>query len=298
VTDLELNLSVFRYTPSLTMRCLLALLSLFTACDSGSVEGPSPNPSGLDPDVAPITSGSWTRPALNVTWQWQLDGPINTSYDVDLYDVDLWETPDATIQALQAQGRTVLCYFSAGSGDEDRDDYDGFAASDLGRQLDGYPSERWLDVRSETVWQVMLARLDLAKQRGCDGVEPDNVDGYTNNPGFDLTARDQLAFNRNLANEAHMRGLAIALKNSGDQATELVDYYDLDLNEECHEYEECDQLDPFTDADKPVLNVEYTNTKAQADALAQTVCPVANAANLRTLILPDNLDDAWRVNCF
>ena len=277
---------------------LLLALALFTACDSGGMEGPAPNPSGLDPDVAPLTSGAWTRPAPTITWQWQLDGTINTAYDVDLYDVDLWETPDATIRALQAQGRTVLCYFSAGSGDEDRDDYDGFAASDLGRPLDGYPSERWLDVRSETVWQVMLARLDLAMQRGCDGVEPDNVDGYTNAPGFDLTARDQLAFNRNLANEAHRRGLAIALKNSGDQAAELVEYFDLELNEECHQYEECDQLEPFTDAGKAVLNVEYASSKAQADALAQTVCPAASSAGLRTLILPHNLDDAWRVSCF
>jgi len=30
--------------------------------------------------------------------------------------------------------------------------------------------------------------LDLAAQRGCDGVEPDNVDGYSNDNGFGLTA--------------------------------------------------------------------------------------------------------------
>lgn len=42
----------------------------------------------------------------------------------------------------------------------------------------------------------MQARLDLAVQKGCDGVEPDNVDGYQNNSGFPLTAQDQLAYNR------------------------------------------------------------------------------------------------------
>lgn len=47
----------------------------------------------------------------------------------------------------------------------------------------------------------MVARLDLAVSRGCDGVEPDNVDGYTNNTGFALVPMDQLAFNRNLANQ-------------------------------------------------------------------------------------------------
>ena len=42
-------------------------------------------------------------------------------------------------------------------------------------------------------------RLDLAAAKGCDAVDPDNVDGYANPTGFDLTGDDQLAFNRWLA---------------------------------------------------------------------------------------------------
>jgi hypothetical protein len=217
---------------------------------------------------------------------------------VALYDTDLWETPDATIDALHAAGRRVLCYFSAGSSEEGRPDFDRFLPSDLGRPLDGYPSEHWLDVRSANVYSIMLDRLDLAVDRGCDGVEPDNVDGFTNDTGFDLTEEDQLAFNRHFANAAHARGLAIALKNTGDLASELVAYYDLELNEECHFYDECAQLTPFTDSGRPVLNVEYAGTPAAAQALATSVCPAANAAGLRTLILPPDLDDAFRVTCF
>lgn len=276
------------------MRALILGLAL-AACDG---VGPTAPSAGLDPDVAPLTDGAWARPGADVTWQWQLDGPLTTSYSVDLYDVDLWETPDVAIRQLQARGATVLCYFSAGSGDEDRDDYGSFAAADLGRPLDGYPSERWLDIRSATVWAVMTTRLDLAAARGCDGVEPDNVDGYTNRTGFDLTARDQLAFNRNLANEAHRRGLTIALKNAGDQAADLVAYVDLELNEECHLYDECGQLAPFRQAGKAVLNVEYADTRAEAVTLARTVCPASAAAGLRTLILPPALDDSFRVSCF
>jgi hypothetical protein len=283
-------------------RCRLlvafALVLGLAACD-GTDDGPTPAPpADLDPNVAPVTEGEWVRPAVDVTWQWQLDGPINTTYDVALYDTDLWETPDATIQQFHDAGRTVICYFSAGSGDEDRPDYDRFEPADLGRPLDGFPSERWLDVRSANVFTIMLDRLDLAVARGCDGVEPDNVDGYTNDPGFNFTATDQLAFNRNLANAAHERGLAVLLKNGGDQAAELVDYYDGELNEECNAFEECDQLRPFTQTGKPVLNVEYVGSRAAAEALAQSVCPVANAAGLRTLIMPEDLDDAFRVACF
>lgn len=276
------------------MRFLFAAV-LLAACDTAE---PPSTPADLDPDVAPVLEGEWARPAADITWQWQLSGSVNSGYDVDLYDVDLWETSDATMRALQARGVTVLCYFSAGSGDRERDDYSGFAASDLGRALDGFPSERWLDVRSQTVWDAMMGRLDLAVARGCDGVEPDNVDGYTNDSGFDLTARDQLAFVRNLANEAHRRGLAFALKNAGDQAADLEAYTDLELNEECHLYDECSQLAPFTRAGKPVLNVEYVDTRVEAEALARTVCPASRSAGLRTLILPFDLDNSFRVSCF
>jgi hypothetical protein len=144
----------------------------------------------------------------------------------------------------------------------------------------------------------MTGRLDLARSRGCDGVEPDNVAGHGNDTGFPLTAADVLAFNRNLANEAHRRGLAIALKNDGEQARELVDYYDLELNEECFEYDECGQLRPFVAAGKPVLNAEYSDGPAAAIRLAESVCPRARAAGLRTLILPVDLDDEFRVSCF
>lgn len=45
----------------------------------------------------------------------------------------------------------------------------------------------------------MGRRLDKAMTRGCDGVEPDNVDGYTNHNGLGLTAADQLSYNKWLA---------------------------------------------------------------------------------------------------
>lgn len=275
----------------------LAILAVTACSDGDELFGPEA-PSELDVDVPPTTTGSWWRPAADVSWQWQLDGTINTGYDVDIYDVDLFETPDSVIDALHARGIRILCYFSAGSSENGRPDYADIPASAIGRTLDGYPNERWLDIRRRAVLDVMVARIDLARARDCDGVEPDNIDGFINDSGFPLTADDQLAFNRNLANAAHERGLAIALKNDGDQASQLVEYFDLELNEECHHYEECDQLAPFLAHGKPVLNTEYTGSLAAAQALAATVCPAAVAAGTRTLIMPENLDDQFRVACF
>lgn len=271
--------------------CVLTTLILGSASATGC-GGP-----GLDPNVDPVTAGDWYRPVVETTWQWQLSGTPNASYDVEVYDVDLFDTDEATIAALQAAGRRVLCYFSAGSSEDWRPDYDQLDRSDRGWKLDGWAGERWLDIRSPNVLAVMLGRLDLAVDKGCDGVEPDNMDGFTNRTGFRLSADDQLGFNRRLANEAHLRELTVALKNDGDQAGALVDYFDLSVNEQCHEFAECGQLEPFTAADKPIFNAEYPGSESAANSKRESVCERAAAANTRTLMLPLDLDDAFRVSC-
>ena len=83
-----------------------------------------------------------------------------------------------------------------------------------------------MDIRSQNILDIMEARLDLAQIKGCDGVEPDNMDGYQQDTCFDLTENDQLAYNRAIANFARDRGLSVALKNTPDLIPELVDYFD------------------------------------------------------------------------
>jgi hypothetical protein len=122
----------------------------------------------------------------------------------------------------------------------------------------------------------MKARLDLAVQKGCDGVEPDNVDGYTNKTGFPLTGADQLAYNKFIATEAHARGLSVGLKNDIDQVSQLLPSFDWMLDEQCFEYSECDTLVPFVSAGKAVFVTEYTGNTA-------TFCPQSNAMNFNTL---------------
>ncbi len=286
------------YLGSFAALVLSALLFAACSTDLAGDAPASPSPTAaLDPDVAPVTDGDWYRPAADVTWQWQIQGEVNTSYEVAVYDVDLFDVPDAVIRTLQSRGIRVICYFSAGSGENYRPDYDLFAPADLGTPLEGYPNERWLDVRSAQVVAVMEARLDLAARRGCDGVEPDNVTAFDHATGFDITDRDQLAFNRHLANEAHRRGLAIALKNDGDQAEALVDYFDFELNEECHEYAECNLLQVFPKHGKPILNAEYADTRALAEARKSSLCAEAREQQTRTLLLPYDLDDAFRIGC-
>lgn len=214
--------------------------------------------------VPPVATGIWAPPP-GTTWQWQLTGTIDPSYDVEMYDVDLFDVDADTIERLHQDGRAVVCYFSAGSVERWRPDADRFPQEVIGDPLDEWPGERWLDIREiELLAPVLRDRLDLAAARGCDGVEPDNVDGYSNATGFALEASDQLAFNRWLASESHLRGLSVGLKNDLDQIAALVGDFDWLLVEQCVEFSECAATASFIRAGKAVFAAEYSPASTEA----------------------------------
>jgi len=231
------------------------------------------------------------HPSPGTSWQWQLTGDIDTSFDVQMYDVDLFETPSATIDALHAAGRVVICYFSAGSHEDWRPDQGELPQAALGNGLVDWPGERWLDVRRADVRALMTNRLDHAVAANCDGVEPDNVDGHANDNGLGLTYADQLDYNRFLAREAHARGLSVGLKNDVVQVSELVDDFDWSLTEECHAYGECAELSPFVAAGKAVFHAEYVDASRLDEVCDETV-PLGFSTILKNVEL-----DAWRLPC-
>ena len=238
-------------------------------------------------------SKSWYKPDVNTSWQWQLSGNINTSYDVELYDIDLFDTPQSVIDELHNQGKKVICYFSAGSYENWRDDNVTFVNSIKGYNLDGWAGEKWLDISQlDKLKPIMDARFDLAVSKKCDGVEPDNIDGYDNNTSFALSANDQLIYNKYLAKAAHKRGLSIALKNDINQIVELEPFFDFAVNEQCNQYNECDKYSSFTSNNKAVLNSEYNLNYIQNNK-----CTFINTYNLRSLVLPLDLDDSFRISC-
>ncbi len=196
-------------------------------------------------------------PPQGVGWQLQLQGELDLSVDVPVYEVDGFDTSAETVARLHEDGRRVVCYISAGSWEDWRPDAASYPESVLGRS-NGWPGERWLDVRRLDVLRPLLsARLDLCRAKGFDAVDPDNVDGFTNDTGFPLTAADQLRFNTWLARAAHRRGLSIGLKNDLDQVRRLSRVFDFAVNEQCLQYDECQALEPFLRRGKAVLHVEY-----------------------------------------
>jgi len=273
---------------------LTSLLFLLIGCGGSQKEK---RDKLFDANVLPYTNGSWYRPTTNTSWQWQLQGEVNTSYDVDVYDIDLFDSDISLIESLHNSGKKVICYFSAGSWENWREDKDDFPISALGRDMDGWAGEKWLDISNENIALVMKKRLDLAVKKGCDGVEPDNVDGYTNNTGFSLSANDQLAYNKFIANEARKRGLSVGLKNDVDQVVELLPYFDFAINEQCHIYNECDKLLPFVNSNKPVFNAEYAQKYVDNNSERDNMCTESTSLKFKTLVLPLDLDDSFRYSC-
>lgn len=191
----------------------------------------------------------------------------------------------------------MICYFSAGSYESNRPDSGNFTASDKGKELDGWPGEYWLNTKSSNVRSIMSARIALAESKGCDGVDPDNIDAYDNSNGLDLTTSDAVDYLSFLSTEAHGRNLSIGLKNGGTIVNQTIGIMQWEVNEQCVQYNECDIFQPFIQAGKPVFHIEYPKSAPQvSQATRQSDCNDASAQGFSTVLKNMGLDD-WVETC-
>lgn len=278
-----------RWLVYVMLRAALALGLGATACMAAM-----PGDSRAAMPATRTAPDDWWKPPVHTTWQWQLgEAPIDTTIEAQMIDIDLFDHSKETVAALHAQGRKVVCYVSVGSHEDWRPDAADFPASVLGKDYEGWPGEKWLDIRQiDLLAPIMRARLDLCKSKGFDAVEPDNMDSYTNDTGFPLTYDDQLAYNLWLATEAHQRGLSIGLKNNPDQVDDLVAEYDWALTESCFAQGWCEELLPFIQAGKAVFAAEYTDTSITLDDF----CPQAQTLQISAILKERELT-AWRATC-
>ena len=231
------------------------------------------------------------RPAVSSSWQVQLVGTLDTSLDVAVYEVDLFDTAQADIDALHAAGRRVICYVSTGTFEPWRSDADAFPAAAVGNAVAEYPQEQWLDTRSAAVRAAMTARLDRARDKRCDGVDLSTASSGAAATGFSLTAADALGYARFLAAEAHGRGLSAGLGGAEDIAAEVVPSFEWALTQGCLDAGTCGALAAFVAAQKVVFAVEFGTA-----ADAATICPRVRQQGFNPLIKNRSFD-AFRVAC-
>jgi hypothetical protein len=236
-----------------------------------------------------VAAARWV-PAANTTWQVQFSGAIDLSVKVDAFDLDMFDTSARQVRRLHEKGKRAVCYINAGAWEDWRPDAGLYPSAVLGNALDGWPGERWLDIRRlDLLAPILRARLDKCHAKGFDGVEFDNVEAYTNHSGFSLTKSDQLTFNRWLADAAHARGLSVGLKNALGIADQLEPKFDFAIVEQCFYYRECGLTAPFRDAGKSVLVVEYELSRSQFCERARRLGVTAMRKHLSL--------DAWLRRC-
>jgi hypothetical protein len=226
-----------------------------------------------------------------MSFQYQLVGEVDIDLEADLFVIDLFNTPAAVIAALHEQGRVVVCYLSAGTRESYRSDADAFPADAVGEPLASYPNEAWLDVRHEAVRELMAARLDLARDKGFDGVLPTNLAAYQRESGFDLTAADQLDYSLWLAAEARARGLTPGMADDYAQVDRMVDRFDWAMHFGCIARGDCAELAPFVERGKPVFDLEF-----QGEIDSDALCAEAERQQVTAILKQPSLN-AFRVAC-
>jgi endo-alpha-1,4-polygalactosaminidase (GH114 family) len=275
-------------------------IGLARSSRNGSSSSPTTTPTGgniTNPSPNTTTTGNW-QPKPGTTWQIVLEYALNdTSDDVSVYDIDLFTNPNSTISTLHDLSRKVICYFSAGTYEPNRPDSNLFNSSDFGLPLPDWPGEIWLDTKSSNVRTIMLARLDLAASKSCDGVDPDNVDGYDNDNGLNLTTADAIDYVTFLADAAHQRNLSIGLKNAVEIVPQMLGIMQWEVDEQCVQYQECAQFQPFIDAGKPVFHIEYPDSAPEVTSTEKSeFCGDAHASGFSTILKDLDLDD-WVEAC-
>ena len=243
--------------------------------------------------AAAVKEIRWWHPNVAISWQWQLVEPIDFSVKADVYDIDYEKNSAETVKRLHEQGRKVICYVNVGAAEGYRLDSADFPASVVGAVYDGYPDERWLDIRQiSELAPVLQKRFDICQDKGFDAIEPDNDNGFGNNTGFPLTGDDQIRFNTWFADQAHLRGMAAVLKNDNEQAIQLAPHFDMAITEDCFNQGWCTEMNVFTRAGKPVFAAEYTDTKITT----REFCPQAHALSINAILKHRELD-TFRAAC-
>ena len=269
-----------RPTPRTRIATHLLVVVVALTAFAGGAHAATPSP-------AACAGASCWYPNLISRWQYQLQpvkgfaatGGIDVAISTtpftggaaahpDVFDIDLYvdssvagnvTTPNtAAVNAIHAIGARAICYLDAGTWENWRTDAGQFPASLLGMN-NGWPGERWLDIRQTgQLLPLMEARVQACAQAGFDGVEWDNVDGYANRTGFPLSPSDQITYDTDLAGLAHTYGLTVALKNDVGQLADLAPSFDYAVNEQCQQYRECGgYTTSFINAGKAVFQVEY-----------------------------------------
>ncbi|KAM7184983.1 Glycoside hydrolase superfamily [Rhypophila sp. PSN 637] len=239
--------------------------------------------------------------------KWQID--IMASLDITktltptdalVWDLDLYHLqrhPDIiTFLRSKIPNVNIICYFNAGLAQPSDCDWDTVwqkpeYKSLLGNSYDPpFSEEKWINIRNTTAIDLLKNRVTTAANLGCDGVDPDNIDGYSADTGFNLNQQDYINLMTTLATTAHglktKRGntLLIGQKNAPELVKSLNSVLDFAVLEDCKNLRNeadrafCADFQPYISQNKPVFSIEYPTSLRNKNSPQQCNTSGANSA--------------------
>jgi endo-alpha-1,4-polygalactosaminidase (GH114 family) len=288
---------ILKIAPFLSMKKVISSLFLVTfsllACQDDEVDVVNV----VDGSELPSDKTSWWQPATGLTFDWKLDDLTNSDqFSSDVVDVDAFTTSKEQVTALHAQGKKVIAYLSVGTLENDRPDASLLPSEVIGKVYPEWPDEKWLDIRQLDKMKPWLnSRFKMIITKGFDAIEPDNLDSYSNETGFDISIEDTKKYSDFLISLAHQNGLGIGQKNVPELAVGFSPKFDWILTEDAFFQGWEDDVKPYILANKPVFSVEYTDETSQV-TFENTFCPKAKLLKYNVILKHRDLDK-WVYQC-
>jgi hypothetical protein len=261
------------------------------------------------PPVDAMGPPTWWQPKVGEAKNWdiQLSPPIDVSMPRLMYDLDLWSLVPSpttldygdgdpvmvkagalagTIAQLHARtpATIVICHVETGAVEMNLPDARKFPADVIGGAVPGLAMGRFLDVSmaGRAKWMsIMFKRFDLARQIGCDGVEPaDNDVAAFTGTGFTIKPEESYSWYAEVAKQGHLRMLSTGMKNGDETAGQVdtsADKFDWLMTERCGEFMTCDAARPFINLGKAVFAIDY-NFDSGDDSAVPPVPPMAQGS--------------------
>jgi uncharacterized protein (TIGR01370 family) len=231
---------------------------------------------------------------IGSSWDIQFVEPFVLDRPVTMIVLDPDNHGAEEVSAMKSKGTLVLCYVSVGTVEDWRADLADFPPEVIGAALPDWEGERYLDIRRQDILlPIMAKRFEACLEAGYDGIDPDNIDVFSNESDFDLSATDAVAYLAALADLAHEMDLIIGQKNAPELSGALADTLDFVVTESCWQYKFCDAFKDYTAAGKPIYAIEYTD--AQPDFAA--ACAEARAQGISMILKDRELSGAVYESC-
>jgi Glycoside-hydrolase family GH114 len=257
----------------------------------------------------------WFQPSKGEAKNWDIQlGNYNLAPQRDMAVVNIWDVvPEArmitydtgapvtvpaglqagAIAALHAKSTKVMCHVGTGAirlSDPDASKFAGYettppndpvppvANSVIGWSVTAADAnERFVDYRNADAQKILLKRVQLAKDIGCDGIAAyrNDLAAFEAKVGFSMVAAaDDLTWIKAVVKASHdlmisVGGRGVLVGNIGEVKLE----YDWLLVERCGELDDCDTFQPFIAAFRSVFALEYTTTLGGSTNTTDILCP-------------------------